>query len=134
MTNFEKYGKELISDLLNKDDRYSINKETGKIELCNRLPCDNCLFLDNDDDDNDYCFDKDILEKWLNEEASEVDWSKVPVDTKVLVSDDGITWFNRYFSHYAYKKAYIFNNGCTSWTTPDSSKVTYWKYTKLAKD
>lgn len=132
MTNFEKYGKDIISDLLCDDEHHSINKETGKIELCDKLPCENCLFfLDND---NDYCFDKDTLEKWLNEEASEVDWSRVPVDTKVLVSDDGITWFNRYFSHYAYKKVYAFNNGCTSWTTPDSSKVTYWKYTKLAED
>lgn len=129
MTNFEKYGKDIIGELLYNDDCHTIDKETGKVESCDRLPCESCLFLDND-----CCFDKGTLEKWLNEEASEVDWSKIPVDTKVLVSDDGITWFNRYFSHYAYKKAFIFNNGCTSWTTPDSSKVTYWKYTKLAED
>ena len=36
-------------------------------------------------------------ESVLWERGKEVDWSKVPVGTKVKVSDDEIEWFNAYF-------------------------------------
>ena len=45
-----------------------------------------------------------------------VDWSKVPVDTKVLV-DDGYEWpSHEYFARYEGDKVYIWANGKTSWS------------------
>lgn len=52
----------------------------------------------------------------------------------MLVSDDGVTWFKRYFARYVDKKPFVFNSGMTSWTVQDGSKVTDWKYTKLAEE
>ena len=40
-----------------------------------------------------------------------VDWSKVPVDTKVLVRDSMGEWYKRYFAEYKDGIFYTFNNG-----------------------
>ena len=46
----------------------------------------------------------------VNEEFEEViDWSKIPVDTKVLVSKDGENWLRRYFAKYENDKIYFFS-------------------------
>ena len=64
----------------------------------------------------------------------EVDGNKVPVDTKVLVSNDKKTWHNRYFSSYVKKRYHCFNSGATSWSV-DKKELDCsvpWKYCKLA--
>ena len=71
----------------------------------------------------------------VNGEFEEVmDWSKVPVDTKVLVSDDGKDWIRRHFAKYEDGKVYCFNDGYTSFTIVDYaylSNATPWEYCKL---
>ena len=57
-----------------------------------------------------------------------VDWSKVAVDTKVLVSDDGENWRKRHFAKYEDEKIYVFMNGVTSWVGGMPQR---WKYAKL---
>ena len=47
----------------------------------------------------------------------EIDWSKVEVDTKVLVSDDGEEWHKRHFARYEEGIVYVWGYGATSWTT-----------------
>ena len=59
-----------------------------------------------------------------------IDWSKVPIDTKILVSDNGETWFKRYFAKYENKKIYAWDNGRTSFSARNND-VTGWKYAKL---
>ncbi len=71
-----------------------------------------------------------------------IDWENVPVDTKVLVSDDGKNWGRRYFK--CYNKLIRKNNeeypyvcflsGCTSWSIGEECNETSWKYCKLAED
>ena len=66
-----------------------------------------------------------------------VDWSKVPVDTKVLVSDDGKEWIRRHFAKYEDGKVYCFNDGYTSFTIVDYaylSNATPWEYCKLYQE
>lgn len=47
----------------------------------------------------------------------EIDWSKVPVDTKVILNYDGKTE-NAHFSHIDDRgRIHTFNNGKTSWTS-----------------
>ena len=69
---------------------------------------------------------------WLDEEyqAAEVDWSKVNVDTPILVNTNGNRWHHRHFAEYRDGTVYAFNNGATSWT---SNEKTGWSYAKLAE-
>ena len=63
-----------------------------------------------------------------------VDWSWVPVETKVLVSDDGKEWNRRHFAKYEDGKVYCFNDGYTSFTIVNYaylSNATPWEYCKL---
>lgn len=62
-----------------------------------------------------------------------VDWSKVPVDTKVLVSDNGEYWARRYFAEYVNGEVYVFTDGRTSFTIEDDAIIS-WKYTKLYEE
>lgn len=77
--------------------------------------------------------------KWANSEYVEpieppVDWSKVPVDTSVLVTDrkDAAEseWKKRYFAKYENGMVYTWANGATSWS---GEIVSSWMYAKLAE-
>lgn len=63
----------------------------------------------------------------------DVDWSKVEVDTKILVSTDNIKWYRRYFAKYENDKVYAYPNGTTSFTY-DCREVLPWKYAKLYEE
>ena len=70
---------------------------------------------------------------WLMEEYKEpeTDWSKVAVDTPILVRDCEIqVWERRYFAKYENGVIYAWAGGCTSWNT---SNMTTWEYAKLAE-
>lgn len=59
-----------------------------------------------------------------------VDWSKVPVDTKILVGNfNDETWYKRYFAEYKVGKVYAWNNGQTSYTA--DGKMSAWHQAKL---
>lgn len=62
-----------------------------------------------------------------------VDWSKVPVDTPVLISNDKKIWFKRYFARYEDGKVYCWLNGKTSWTAECEFSTGHWDYAKLAE-
>lgn len=73
---------------------------------------------------------------WLMEEYEEpeVDWSKVEVDTPILVrGSENEEWNKRYFARYENETIYAWVNGRTSWTSIDSDYVYAWKYAKLAE-
>ena len=57
-----------------------------------------------------------------------VNWSQIKVDTKLLVSADGIVWYKRHFAKYIDDTVYAFNSGRTSWS---ETNVSSWKYVKL---
>ena len=69
----------------------------------------------------------------IAEELGIVDWSKVKVDTPILVSSDNKTWFKRYFARYKDGNVYCWLNGKTSWTAIDEISIGNWKYAKLAE-
>lgn len=63
----------------------------------------------------------------------DVDWSKVEVDTKILVNnDDGDVWYKRYFAKYENDKVCTFVGGATSFST--NGYYISWKYAKLYKE
>ena len=66
-----------------------------------------------------------------------VDWSKIPADTKVLVSSDGKDWYRRHFAEYKDGKVYCFNSGTTSFTAQGSefpSGKVSWECVKLYEE
>ena len=74
------------------------------------------------------------------EEIVDVDWSKVQVDTKILVSEDGEDWYRRYFAKYEGGIIYAFPDGLSSFTArykPEYGgyrRVCAWKYAKLYEE
>ena len=76
----------------------------------------------------------------INGEFEEVvDWSKMPVDTKILVSNDGKDWYRRYFAKYENGIIYAFPDGLSSFTACykpecDYRRVCAWKYGKLYEE
>ena len=65
-----------------------------------------------------------------------VDWSKVAVDTKILVSNDGDVWYHAHFAKFENNTIYTFSDGATSFTYGyyGYSEFEPWKYAKLYKE
>lgn len=80
---------------------------------------------------NDFYTLKQILDLDFKK-VYDVDWSKVEVDTKILVSEDGDVWGKRYFAKYENDKVCTFAGGATSFST-DGYYIS-WKYAKLYKE
>ena len=64
----------------------------------------------------------------------EVDWTKVPVDTKIRFTLDGKAYVNRYFAKYYNNQIYAFRNGGTSWSKAGCIYPVEGKNIKLLED
>ena len=123
MKNYEKYAEEI--------------KNYNGVNFCNNFvipvirkgceclsSCEQCRMLQN---------------IWLLEEYEEpeVDWSKVEVDTPILVRDGEdtesatVVWLKRYFAEYKDGLVYAWTNGRTSW---NEDEMYGWQYAKLAEN
>lgn len=125
MTNREKYAKELLDIACGGTP---IAVKNGVLCACDgTIRCDECDLHD------DYNCGANTI-KWCNSEYIEpaIDWSKVPVDTPILVRhSEGGTWYKRHFGKYKNGKVYAFDNGGTSWSR---SNLADWEYAKIATD
>lgn len=123
MTNGEKYRDEIKKQLLNNNSgNFCDDFIRPKIlkKNCRGLSCDKCCLLQA---------------LWLNEEYkdSEVDWSKVPVDTKIFVKDfENAEWVPRHFAMYKKGMVYAFPNGKTSFSVEEKGSIK-WNFAKLAE-
>ena len=125
MLNREKYAKEILDIACNGD---KIAVRNGKITSCDDLLCKDCDFGYSD------CNGKTL--KWANSEyvESPVDWSKVAVDTPILVRDsEEEAWRKRHFAKYENGIVYAWGNGTTSWSEFSSGYLINWKFAKLAE-
>ena len=125
MTNREKFAEQIL-DIACSGNLTAINKATLEPIACQELSCEDCLF---------YVLDKGCgrneMKKWANSEYVEppVDWSKVTVDTPILVNDSNDHgWVKRYFAKYENGRVYAWSNGATSWT---GDRCTPWELAKL---
>lgn len=135
MKNREKYADEIIDSFID-NSRMAVNKN-GKIDSCRRTSCGECLFSMGD---TSYSCTKKRRE-WLEEEYKkpEVDWTKVPVDTKVHVRNEtGEEWLPRYFAGTLNGKPMVFIDGATSFSCPIArsreSCMIYYDIIILAED
>ena len=62
-----------------------------------------------------------------------VDWSKVAVDTPVLVSLDDKLWICRYFADFKNGIVYTWSSGATSWSVTRRTHKDAWSFAKLAE-
>lgn len=62
-----------------------------------------------------------------------VDWSKVEVDTKILVSNDDVRWYRAHFAMFENDTIYSFSNGTTSFTY-EYSAFEPWKHAILYEE
>lgn len=125
MLNREKYEKEILEIAC---EGHSIAMVNGKLRHCSGSLCDKCDF-----DSNINC--RKNVNKWANSEyIKPVDWSKVPVDTPILVRHSKSNeWDRRYFAKYENGLVYAWERGATSWSAEDSDDVCDWKYAELAE-
>lgn len=118
MKNFEKYEDEVRE--------YNGDNFCQDFVLPRILKKDNCAGI--------YCSAcaKRQLMWFLEEyEEPETDWSKVKVDTPILVRQGkNGRWLERHFAKYENGEVYAWVDGQTSWTGADEIK---WKYVKLAE-
>ena len=135
MLNIEYYKDELVELGIIDLDKLAVGQ--GQPRICNNsILCRHCLFNNNN---HSFSCAGDAL-KWLlteYKEEKEVDWSKVEVDTPILVSEDAKEWNKRYFAKFEYGVVWSFCDGRTSWTARKNGTIRNdtisWKYAKLAE-
>lgn len=118
MKNYEKYENEIKEYEGGDFCRHFTKPYVLKSDNCNGLPCDVCHVLQT---------------IWLMKEYEEpeTDWSKVKVDTPILVRDFAYEeWRKRYFVKYENGKVYAWDCGRTSWT---ENCMTAWEHAKIAE-
>lgn len=106
-----------------------VDMESGYINIysCNKFEYANCLKS---------VFPKIKGNEVLNiaKELGFIDWSKVKVDTPILVSQNKVDWKPRYFVRYTNGIVETWLCGCTSWSIDSANDTCIWKYAKLVGD
>lgn len=121
MKNYEKYADEIKKYKGDNFCKDFVKPHILKSNDCRNMDCDACSMLQM----------LWLLEEYKEPEEPETDWSKVEVDTPILVrksEDEG--WRKRYFAKYKNGVTYAWNGGGTSWSV---NIITKWKYAKLAE-
>lgn len=125
---YQKKRKEMLDDL-------------GRLGgVCDGVKCERCpLSFSNNGamvDCNEFqvLYPKKAIDIVMNYDL-QVDWSKIPVDTKIMVRDDKKDdWNRRYFSKYEDGIVFAFDNGKTSFSVDNSNEISKWNYVKLYKE
>lgn len=125
MTNYEHYKSE-IEKIVRMGRCVAVEENTGKVTSCKQISCSQCRF------DSCVCDCDAAALAWADAEyiEPEVDWSKVAVDTPILVSNDNVHWYRKHFAKYKNGEIYAWNSGQTSYTT---DTAWHWEYAKLAE-
>lgn len=132
MTNYEK-NKEIIELIFEHGENIALNKDTKEVVSCWKLTCENCLFSRGRKAPCDLNRTKWLVAEYVEPVEPEIDWSKVPIDTAVLISVDNKNWFNRYFAGVNEKgQPTVFCYGATQWSN-GYEEPCHFKYIKLSE-
>jgi hypothetical protein len=123
MTNREK-NENKIMEILFKTGVHPALTNKGLTECCHN--CKSCL----------YHIEEEICDKafvhWCEEEVPEIDWSRVPIDTKVLVSDsESGPWRAAHFAKPLSGLVVVFNFGKTSWTALEDNTFSTYRFADI---
>ena len=127
MTHYESIDPDKVKNIFARS--FAIGKRTHAIRACNTLDCVDCLFREFDD-----CMK--AKNEWLDQPVidpeKDIDWSKVPVDTPVIVWNTGEE-YRRYFCEIKSTGSCIFRTfaiGKTSWSAEEADRAD-WEHCKL---
>ena len=124
MTNYESMDPDSVKEVFARS--FAVDKRTGKVKTCSKWDCVNCLFYESND-----CIK--AREDWLGQPVfdleKDIDWSKVPVDTPVLVWNTDEE-YRRYFSGIKHGGFSAYRDGRTSWSSI-TGQIGYWDHCKL---
>ena len=118
MKNYEKYADEIKKYNGFNFCRDFVKPNILESDCCDGVNCSRCYMLQ-------------ML--WLMKEYEEpqVDWSKVEVDTPILVKNrEDDMWREMHFAKYKNRNVYAWSDGQTSWSAYD---MMVWRYAKLAE-
>ena len=123
MTNYESIDPKDIKKIF--AEYFSINKITHEACICCDTVCRDCLFYGIG------CNRR--KKKWLDQPAfdpeKDIDWSKVPVDTPVIVWNTDEE-YRRYFSGIKDGRFSVYADGRTSWSST-TGNICSWNHCKL---
>lgn len=130
MLNIEYYKERLVKlGIINPNKLALVQGQPHSCDM--NIKCYECLFSRSDS----HCSYTAL--NWLfseYKEEPEVDWSKVKVDTPILVRNtEKEEWQKRHFARFKNGKVYAWYDGLTSWSTAGEDDVNFWKYAKLAE-
>lgn len=120
MLNIEKYINELI--------------EIGIVDIEHLYVKDGKPYSCEGKFNDKHC--EELAKEWLFSEYKEppVDWSKVKVNTPILVRDnEKQEWLKRYFAYLDGGIVYAWKYGKTSWSAENGFDVYPWDCVKLAE-
>ena len=127
MKNYKKYADEIKKYKVNKDEYFCdefIIPHILKKDSCTGISCEHCHMLQS----------LWLMEEYEEPEEPKIDWSKVEVDTPILVRTvEWAEWARRYFAKYEDGMVYVWNLGRTSWAATNDKDVSAWPYAKLAE-
>lgn len=127
ITNYEN-NREIIDLYAAAQVPWGIDTVSGEITPCSKiLACASlCEFAKGED-----CGLKRM--EWLSDEYIDIDWSKVDVDTLILVSNDRIVWSHRYFAGEFFGRLYTFPFDNKS-DNERQMNLIEWKFGKLIEE
>ena len=121
MKNYEKYEDEIKNY---KGDSFCIDfvePHILKSDYCRGIDCGQCGMLQL----------IWLMKEYEEPKELETDWSKVEVDTPILVKNYvSDKWLKKHFAKYENGIVYAWTGGKTSWT---EDCATSWNYAKLAE-
>lgn len=80
------------------------------------------------------CFEEKNQVVDVGEYLGVVDWSKVAVDTPVLVRDfEGAKWEKRYFAFFKNGRVNTWCGGTTSWSSENITGTISWRHAKVVE-
>lgn len=127
MKNYEKYADKIRKYKTNKDEYFCnefIMPHILKKDSCAGIGCEHCHMLQT----------IWLLEDYEEPKEPEIDWSKVEVDTPILVRNSEYattSWLRRHFAKYENGLVYAWKDSRTSWTA--NNMTTAWQCAKLAE-
>lgn len=108
-------------------------------EMCDYVTCVKCPLYESNNPYGIGCTSfmrchpqeaEEIIMNWTHP----VDWSKVEVDTPILVRRTEISdWISRHFARYENGKVFAWMDGRTSFTA-ERCQISEWEYAKLAEE
>ena len=123
MKNYEKYADEIKEYNGTHFCKDFIAQYILKSNDCTDVGCARCKMLQM----------LWLLEEYEEPKEPEIDWSKVEVDTPILVRDhESQEWDARHFAKYEDGVIYTWVGAGTSWTS--NGKMVEWRYAKLAEN